>query len=175
MKKCPICNRTYNDDNFNFCLEDGTLLSSQPDEVETVISKKSFDLSATAKIDEPVVAINIAKQYPHVKNADDLYNCTRGLWRLNKQRAEKAKYAFAVYKRIIKEVCEIHQWVSWDVHTSEFWVQKLKSQGTDIDPKINEGRYQFIGEVASDAIRNKYVGREMPVAHGQNPIRYINC
>jgi hypothetical protein len=129
----------------------------------------------SAKIDEAFVAINIAKQYPHVKNAEDLYNCTRGLWRLSKQRAEKAKYAFAVYKRIIKEVYEIHQWVSWDVHTSEFWVQKLKSQGTDLDPKINEGRYQFIGEVASDVIRDKYIGRELPEAHAQNPIRYFNC
>jgi uncharacterized membrane protein HdeD (DUF308 family) len=31
MKKCPSCNRTYPDDNFAFCLEDGTLLSAPYD------------------------------------------------------------------------------------------------------------------------------------------------
>jgi hypothetical protein len=28
MKKCPRCKRTYADDSFTFCLEDGTLLSA---------------------------------------------------------------------------------------------------------------------------------------------------
>ncbi|HEX3230906.1 MAG TPA: hypothetical protein VHQ95_18150 [Pyrinomonadaceae bacterium] len=28
MKKCPKCNRTYADDGFTFCLEDGALLSA---------------------------------------------------------------------------------------------------------------------------------------------------
>jgi hypothetical protein len=175
MKKCPACNRTYDDETFNFCLEDGAALLSQNDEIETVISNKSYNLPTLLIIDEPIVAINIARQYPLAKNAEDLYNFTRGLWRLNKQRAEKAKYAFAVYKRLIKEVYKIHRWVSWDAHSSEFWVRELESQGTEIDPKTHEGRYQFIGELAPDIIRNKYIGREIPMPHAQNPIRYFNC
>lgn len=31
MKFCPVCNKTYNDDNLNFCLDDGTTLK----EIET--------------------------------------------------------------------------------------------------------------------------------------------
>lgn len=31
MKICPICNQTYSDDNLNFCLNDGGILSSQQD------------------------------------------------------------------------------------------------------------------------------------------------
>ena len=31
MKKCPTCNRTYADDGFTFCLEDGALLSAPYD------------------------------------------------------------------------------------------------------------------------------------------------
>jgi hypothetical protein len=40
MKKCPKCNRTYADDGFTFCLEDGALLSApyDPDEEEKPIS-----------------------------------------------------------------------------------------------------------------------------------------
>src|ERR1044072_3852204 len=30
MKRCPTCNRTYTDTSLNFCLEDGTPLSTDP-------------------------------------------------------------------------------------------------------------------------------------------------
>jgi hypothetical protein len=181
MKKCPICYRTYSDETFNFCLEDGSLLNTPNEpEVETVISQRkeivsSFSSITTAIIDDPVIAINIAQQYPHVKNVEELYNCTRGLWRLSKQRAENAQYAFAVYKGEIKEVYKIDYWEPAKFDSSEFWVNKKREQGVEIDPKVNEGRFQFIGSIASEEIRNKYIGKIMPIAHAQNPIRYFNC
>ena len=36
MKRCPTCNRTYTDASLNFCLEDGTPLTSDPDPNATV-------------------------------------------------------------------------------------------------------------------------------------------
>lgn len=126
-------------------------------------------------IAEPVVAINIAQQYPHVRNASELYEVTRGLWRLSRQRAEKAKYAFAVFRGEIKEVYEIHHWEPARFDSSDFWVERKRQQGEEIDPAINKGRFQFVGQTAPDSIRSKYVGTRMPVAHGQNPIRYFNC
>ncbi len=36
MKRCPTCNRTYTDLSLNFCLEDGTPLSSAPDPNATI-------------------------------------------------------------------------------------------------------------------------------------------
>ena len=35
MKRCQRCNRTYSDDNLNFCLEDGELLAHYADEEPT--------------------------------------------------------------------------------------------------------------------------------------------
>ena len=35
MKRCPICNRTYPDDNLNFCLDDGELLAHYSGEEPT--------------------------------------------------------------------------------------------------------------------------------------------
>lgn len=35
MKSCPVCKANFNDDNLNFCLNDGATLFSVPDEVET--------------------------------------------------------------------------------------------------------------------------------------------
>jgi hypothetical protein len=68
------------------------------------------ELNEIARIDEPVMAIIIGGQYPNVRNADDLYNVTRGTWRIDKQRAERAGYAFAAYKGVIKEVYTIAEW-----------------------------------------------------------------
>ena len=128
-----------------------------------------------AEIDEPVVAINISQQYPEAKSAEDLYNCTRGIWRLNRHRAEKARYAFAVYQGVIKEVYEIERWLPASKATREYWKEREISQGKYFPPEVHEGRSEFIGEVAPEAIRKKYLGQLMPVRHSQNPIRYFDC
>ena len=70
-----------------------------------IYDEKSIDETVstlTARIDEPVVAININRQYPRAKNAEDLYQATRSMWRLNREHAGKAQYAFAVYQSDIK-------------------------------------------------------------------------
>jgi len=182
MKICTACSRTYIDDTFKFCSGDGKVLSvSYEPDVDSVIRIHPFpkvfntaSLVAT-DVDEPVVAINIAEQYPQVKNADELYNCTRGFWRLKRESAEKASYAFAVYKGVIKEVYEIDSWEPAKVQTGQISLSKLNSQTIETGTPINFGRYQFVGKIASENIRNKYVERHIPIVHGQSPILYFNC
>ncbi|HEX8653338.1 MAG TPA: hypothetical protein VF708_21160 [Pyrinomonadaceae bacterium] len=41
MKRCPTCQRTYTDDSLSFCLQDGSLLLSEPS------ASESFDPNAT--------------------------------------------------------------------------------------------------------------------------------
>ena len=128
----------------------------------------------TAQIDEPVVAININQQYPHAKNGDELFKCTSGIWRLSRGRANKARYAFAVYQGVIKEVYEIEEWIPATRETLKYWRERERDQGNDFSG-THEGRFEFKGEPAPEAVRRKYVGRRMPVPHSQNPIRYFNC
>jgi cell division septation protein DedD len=45
MKKCPQCNRNYSDETLNFCLEDGTVLTS--------ISDRSTDENILRKTEQP--------------------------------------------------------------------------------------------------------------------------
>lgn len=193
MKSCPNCRQSFDDISYNFCLDDGSPLvfSDQyktPDNfetgVETVIRARNFGVNAPpptvafknlADITDSVIAINIAQQYPAIRNASELYEVTRGLWRLSRQRAERAKYAFAVFRGLIKEVYEIHYWEPAHVQSNEFWVERKRQQGEPIDPAINNGRFQFVGQIAPDFVRSKYVGEQMPIPHGQNPIRYFNC
>jgi hypothetical protein len=131
--------------------------------------------SSPVRIDDPVVAICINQQFNHCKTADELYQCTRGLWRLSKSRAQHARYAFAVYKGEIKEVYAIDRWVPGNKQTSDFWITRLRHQGRIIDPKELIGRIEFIGKLAPDEVRFKYVGTTLPTRHSQNPILYFNC
>jgi hypothetical protein len=128
-----------------------------------------------ATIDDPVIAICINEQFPFCRNASDLYNCTRGLWHVDRKRGGRVRYAFAVYKGVIKEVYEVVEWAPGSQSKSDWWVEKLKSQGRIISPAKNEGRSEFTGNVAPAHIREKYVDKLMPVRHTQNPIRYFNC
>ena len=177
MKRCPECNRTYVDDTFSFCLADGALLSASyyPNATLVIPTEVNSNPNEVARIDESVVAFNINQQYKHAVSAEDLYNCTRGIWRLNRQRAAKAKYAFAVYQGNIKEVYEIEQWIPAGAKTREYWKERESSQGKEYPPEVHEGRSEFIGRLAPAHIRQKYKGRRMSVRHSQNPIRYFNC
>lgn len=118
------------------------------------------------KIEEPVVAININQTFRDGLSVKDLYDFTRGIWRLSKERAEDAQFAFSVYKGVIKEVYEIKNWLP--AGSTSYNCRKFK-----LEDKKN--RYEFVGNVASNDIRDKYIGNMMPELHSQNPIRYYNC
>jgi hypothetical protein len=45
MKRCPTCNRTYTDASLNFCLEDGTPLTTDPDPNATIRYPSARDTS----------------------------------------------------------------------------------------------------------------------------------
>lgn len=127
-----------------------------------------------AKVEEPVVAININRQYPRAGNAEELYQVTRSMWRLNPERANRARYAFAVYQGVVKEVYEIERWMPATEATRRFWMERENLQGEDFG-ETHDGRSEFVGEVAPEEIRKKYVGKKLPGRPSQNPIRYFNC
>jgi len=128
----------------------------------------------SARVEEPVVAININRQYPRAGNAEELYQVTRSMWRLNLERANRARYAFAVYQGVIKEVYKVERWMPATEATRRFWRERENLQGEDFG-ETHDGRSEFIGEVAPQEIRKKYVGKKLPGRPSQNPIRYFNC
>src|SRR2546425_8786878 len=113
-------------------------------------------------IDDSVIAININQTYRDGMSAGDLYDYTRGIWRLSKEHAERAQYAFAVYQSVIREVYEIDQW---------FLAGSTPYQRRQFTPADLQKRYEFIGNVAPDEVRDKYLNRRMPEPQAQNPIR----
>ena len=120
---------------------------------------------AIAHIDDPVVAIAINRSYRDGMNQQDLYDRTSGTWKISKTRADKARYAFAVYRGVIQEVYEIS---AWSPSGSTEYTRQL-------GPNRNDGRFEFYGRLAPDNIRDKYRGKRLPDRFYGNPIRYYNC
>jgi uncharacterized protein len=119
-------------------------------------------------IDDAVMLIRINKLYKHGMSATELYEATRGVWKLGVRR-EKAKFAFAIFEGVVREVYEIHSW-----HPAGS--QHYESRPTD--DVILKGRWEFRGQIAADEIRNKYIDRSVKTylpPKAQNPIAYVNA
>jgi len=58
-------------------------------------------------ITEPSILIRINQAFRYSMSPMELYDYTRGQWKLKKENAQKAKFGFAVYQGIIQEVYEI--------------------------------------------------------------------
>lgn len=108
----------------------------------------------------PAMLITVNKLFERRMNDEELYATTRGNWVLSKRRI-KAKFAFAVYNGIVRQVYEIQEWKSVTARRKEQKTQK---------------RWQFKGFIAKDL--QHYVGSSVEkyiTAGARNPIKYVNC
>lgn len=125
------------------------------------------------KIDEAVILIRINQAYSKDMSKQDLYSYTRGQWRLSVKRASKAKLVFSLFKGNIIEVYQIKKWVPAGV--------SMNRDNRLIDRNPGErisNRYEFIGEVANQEIREKYLNKSLKHLFkkgNSNPIMYVNC
>jgi len=120
-------------------------------------------------IKEPVILIRINRTYRENMSKGELYDATRGRWKIGRRR-EKAEYAFAVYMGKIVEVYKIHEWIPAN--------KAIFKTSIHSNSRVPEERWVFIGEVADDEIGNKYRNqsvKEYFSKGNQNPIRYISC
>lgn len=119
---------------------------------------------------EPAVAIKINKSYRYGMSPQQLYDATRGIWPVNRQRAERAHLAFALYRGVIKEVYEIERWEPAGT-TPYAWEQREPI--TDVQ---RARRSEFVGHVASSKLRDVYLSGKIERALStQFPVRYLNC
>lgn len=119
------------------------------------------------EIEEKVILIRINQAFRYSMTPIELYDYTRGQWKINQERANNAKYAFAVYEGIIQEVYSILQ-----------WLEAGKTFNTRKEENAIAERFEFIGNIAELEIREKYKFKS--VEHyfkkgNANPIMYLNC
>ncbi|AMT97245.1 MULTISPECIES: hypothetical protein [Psychrobacter] len=113
------------------------------------------------EITEPSMLIRINELFRDDMSDEELYNATRSSWRVSLNRANNVEYALSVYKGIVREVYLITAWQEADPTAHE----------------KNNGRFEFIGNIAEDTIRNKY--KLKSVKHyfkkgNMAPFMYIN-
>lgn len=117
-----------------------------------------------AQITEKAILIRINRLYRYGMSDTELYEATRGIWRIGKKR-EQAEYAIAVFRGVVKEVYKITQWFPAG--------ETFRSNHPEGNPC--KGRWEFIGTRAPEEIRDKYINRDVSEcfsSHSQNPIQY---
>jgi hypothetical protein len=123
--------------------------------------------SKPIEIEEPALLIRINQKFHFGMEPIDLYDATRGIWRIGSDR-EKVKLAFAVFQGVVREVYEVKQW---------FEAGETFSTRHENEDLREPGRWEFVGAVAEDAIRDKYIDGFVAhhfKTHAQNPFMYLN-
>lgn len=119
------------------------------------------------KIAQPAVLIRISRSWHDGVSDEELYEVTRGVWRIGERR-EQVELAFAVAGGVVREVYRLHSWHpagSTPYHTRPYH-----------DVCI-EGRWEFVGEAAEAPQRDGYKGMDVSgwfEKGSSNPILYVN-
>ena len=118
-------------------------------------------------VTEPALLIRIPKLYRPDMSPHELYEATRGVWKLGPDK-DRADYALCFANGVVQEVYEIDAW--HQAGQTHYETRELKDVAIP-------GRWEFSGKVAPEAVRSKYLG--LSVVHyfqqGQsNPVSYVN-
>ncbi len=142
----------------------GPEIDSEPKGHGRITSKDLITMVAAEKVtvDDAAILITINKLYRSNMSPLALKEATRGIWVLDPRRANKAKYAMAVFQGVVREVYLIKEW-----HKSGTLTYKTRDDVFDPD------RWEFSGEVAPEKIREKYIDKFVGKGR-QNPIHYVN-
>ena len=62
-------------------------------------------------ITENIIALKVNRSYNENMTETELYDITRGYWRIDIKRAQYVDYAMSVYEDTIKEVYKIEKWL----------------------------------------------------------------
>lgn len=123
----------------------------------------------SARIRHRVLLVRISRLFRHGMLPKELYEATRGVWKLSQKRAATAEYALATYEGIVQEVYKIKKWYSAG---STLYRTRKRS---DV---LRRNRIEFVGHRAEEQMRRLYLGRSVRqhLPPGlRSPVRYVNC
>ena len=113
---------------------------------------------------EKVILLNLAKSYDseNPPTKFELYEKTRGYWRVSLDSVKNVEYALAVAGGEILEVYKITTWFP-----AETTLRSVETPSENV-----ENRCEFVGNIASEDIRKKYIGKQVQTY--QNPVHIIS-
>ena len=148
--------------------------SATTEETSTAVERAPVEVSVKRNVvspnvvTDPALLIRINRLYRDGMSAAELYEATRGWWRIGSRR-EGARLALAVFDGIVREVYRIDRWhpagstpPAAPVHTGS--------------PR--PGRWEFTGAVALPEERDRYRGQSVAAYFTkgmQSPFLYVNC
>jgi hypothetical protein len=118
-----------------------------------------------AIISEKVVLIKLSDTFRYNMSEVELYDHTRGIWKIGKRGMLETTHAFAVYDGVVQETYKISGWfpAGSTLHTRNDKANWLVSE-----------RYEFVGRV-DEEMQKKYKHKSVDhyfKAGSRNPIRY---
>jgi hypothetical protein len=124
-----------------------------------------LDAPPVGNITDAVLLIKIPKLWYPSMPPEELYDATAGWWDISIRR-ERATYAFAVSKSVIREVYEIHEW------------RERGPGDRDWEDDLNKPRkrWGFTGVVAEELAHYRHRNvRDLYKRGDRSEIRFINC
>ena len=103
-------------------------------------------------IHHDLVVIKINRTYYDGISAEALYDYTRGIWKRKIESVSVADYALSVVFGIVVEVYKIDHWMP---------VSETKFTARKVDPKKAAERIAFVGSVAEESVRKRYIGKSV--------------
>lgn len=128
---------------------------------------KGGDTTRPVEVMEPSLLIRINRQYREGMSEQELYEATRGIWKVGERRNE-VRLAFAVFRGVVREVYEVEAW--HPAGTTSYSTRPVE------DVQV-PGRWEFTGRRASEDLRERYIGRSVAsylTPGSQNPVTYVN-
>src|SRR5215212_10658186 len=103
------------------------------------------------RVTEQAVLIRINQTYRPGMSDQELYDATRGIWKMGERR-EHARFAFAVFRGSVAEVYEIAEW--FPAGSTPYLTRRFTSME-------RAGRWEFTGRRAPLEVRAKYLGADV--------------
>lgn len=117
-----------------------------------------------------VIAFKINQTFRYGLSPIELYDITRHSWIMS-NRKERAKYAFAVYQGVVQEMYQIEAWLPQNSTLN------TKHLNSEINTGRNTKRWEFVGNIAPESIRDVYLYKNVShyLRSNQRSFEYINC
>ena len=107
-----------------------------------------FHAKEIKQFSEDIALIRLNRTYRSGMPPSELYEFTRGRWKISEEKRNKVQYACAVYEGVIRETYKVEQWFTAGSTYFAYRLDKLTSK--------EKGRYEFIGNIADEQIKKKY-------------------
>ena len=122
-------------------------------DVDEIDKQYGSKILKRSDITDNVIVFRLTDTYHENMTPVELYDATRQFWNITLKSVEGLDYALAIHDNVVLEVYKIEKWYP------AFTTLTTRPEYYHKQPEKNPIKYEFIGRIAEDKIRNKYLGK----------------